>query len=193
MAYHATMASRRACPHFQHLRPADALTTGGWCFCHRPSPGPLTISAATALFRSFCYVSDLVQGLRLLLSDESDPVNSATPGDDHPQFAQTVIRLADALEVACDPTDARTGRSPDAPARHHQARTVLAGNRACRSRRGWAGDRLVPQRVKAMDAVARGPTVAARAGAQRPLAPAAGCAPTGCGVGLAWRSFSRRP
>jgi hypothetical protein len=45
--------------------------------------------------RSFCYVSDLIDGIyRLLLSKESDPVNIGNPHEmTIRQFAETVVRL----------------------------------------------------------------------------------------------------
>lgn len=48
--------------------------------------------------RSFCYVSDLMEGIyRLLMSDESDPVNIGNPEEiSLNQFAEEVIKLCDA-------------------------------------------------------------------------------------------------
>lgn len=100
-------------------------------FCRQALAGePLTVYDDGSRTRSFCYVSDLVQGLyRLLLSDESDPVNLGNPQEmTILEFAQTVIRLAGTRSEIrfVTPTDARTKddpqtRRPDIT----RARTVL--------------------------------------------------------------------
>ena len=76
MAYHRD--ARRADQHradFQHLRPAHgAATTGAWCrrFSIRRCAGqPLTIFGDGSQTRSFCYVSDLVDGLVRLVTRKS--------------------------------------------------------------------------------------------------------------------------
>ncbi|NLD74784.1 MAG: SDR family oxidoreductase [Chloroflexi bacterium] len=100
-------------------------------FCRQALAGePLTVYDDGSRTRSFCYVSDLVDGLyRLLLSEESDPVNLGNPQEmTILQFAETVIRLAGSgSEIRfITPTDARTKddpqtRRPDIT----RARTVL--------------------------------------------------------------------
>lgn len=56
---------------------------------------PLTIYGDGQQTRSFCYVSDLIDGIyRLLLSDEHDPVNIGNPNETSIlEFAQTINRL----------------------------------------------------------------------------------------------------
>jgi dTDP-glucose 4,6-dehydratase len=55
----------------------------------------LTVFGAGDQTRSFCYVSDLVDGIyRLLMSDEPDPVNIGNPKEmSILDFAQAIIRL----------------------------------------------------------------------------------------------------
>jgi dTDP-glucose 4,6-dehydratase len=56
---------------------------------------PLTIYGDGSQTRSFCYVSDLVDGIyRLLLSDEHEPVNIGNPAETTIlEFAETINRL----------------------------------------------------------------------------------------------------
>jgi dTDP-glucose 4,6-dehydratase len=56
---------------------------------------PMTVFGDGSQTRSFCYVSDLVDGIyRLLLSDETDPVNLGNPGElSVLEFARTIQRL----------------------------------------------------------------------------------------------------
>ncbi len=56
---------------------------------------PLTIYGEGEQTRSFCYVSDLIEGIyRLLLSDEHDPVNIGNPQEiSIMEFAQTINRI----------------------------------------------------------------------------------------------------
>ena len=56
---------------------------------------PLTVYGDGAQTRSFCFVSDLVEGLiRLLLSDEHDPVNIGNPAEiTIREFAETINRI----------------------------------------------------------------------------------------------------
>lgn len=60
------------------------------------SKQPLTIYGDGSQTRSFCYVSDLIDGIyRLLLSDEHDPVNIGNPTETTIlEFAETINRLA---------------------------------------------------------------------------------------------------
>ena len=55
----------------------------------------LTVFGDGSQTRSFCYVSDLIEGIyRLLMSDETNPVNIGNPAEMSVQeFAQEVIRL----------------------------------------------------------------------------------------------------
>jgi dTDP-glucose 4,6-dehydratase len=56
---------------------------------------PLTVYGAGQQTRSFCYVPDLIDGIyRLLLSDESDPVNIGNPAElTILEFATTINEL----------------------------------------------------------------------------------------------------
>ena len=58
---------------------------------------PLTIYGDGSQTRSFCYVDDLVEGIiRLLYSDEHDPVNIGNPQETTIlEFAETINRLTD--------------------------------------------------------------------------------------------------
>lgn len=91
---------------------------------------PLTVYDNGARTRSFCYVSDLVDGLvRLMGSDEAMPVNLGNPREmTILQFAQLVIKLIGSPSeiVFIAPTDERTKddpqtRQPDIT----RARTIL--------------------------------------------------------------------
>jgi len=92
---------------------------------------PLTVYDDGSRTRSFCYVSDLVDGLvRLLHSDEAMPVNLGNPGGEMTilEFARLVVRLAgSASEIHfIAPQDERTkddphSRQPDIT----RARTIL--------------------------------------------------------------------
>src|SRR5437773_642856 len=56
---------------------------------------PMTVFGDGSQTRSFCYVSDLIEGItRLLLSEEADPVNIGNPAElTVLQFAHTIRRL----------------------------------------------------------------------------------------------------
>ncbi len=56
---------------------------------------PLTVYGEGKQTRSFCYVSDLIEGIyRLLLSDETEPVNIGNPAElTIAQFAEVINRL----------------------------------------------------------------------------------------------------
>jgi dTDP-glucose 4,6-dehydratase len=56
---------------------------------------PMTVFGDGSQTRSFCYVSDLIDGIyRLLLSEESDPVNVGNPAElSVLEFARTIRRL----------------------------------------------------------------------------------------------------
>jgi dTDP-glucose 4,6-dehydratase len=55
----------------------------------------MTVFGDGSQTRSFCYVSDLIEGIyRLLLSDEPDPVNIGNPSElSVLEFARTIKRL----------------------------------------------------------------------------------------------------
>ncbi|MDM8529372.1 SDR family oxidoreductase [Anaerolineales bacterium HSG24] len=77
---------------------------------------PLTVFGDGTRTRSFCYVSDLVEGIyRLLLSDEPDPVNIGNPSEmSILDFAKTVIRLTNSSsEISfIEPEDTRIKDDP---------------------------------------------------------------------------------
>ena len=82
----------------------------------------LTIFGDGTQTRSFCYVSDLVDGLyRLLFSDEPYPVNLGNPNEmTILEFAEVVRKLAGAKsKVVFEPLPA--GRSPAAQTRYQQS------------------------------------------------------------------------
>jgi dTDP-glucose 4,6-dehydratase len=56
---------------------------------------PMTVFGDGSQTRSFCYVSDLIDGIyRLLLSDEAEPVNIGNPAElSVLEFARTIRRL----------------------------------------------------------------------------------------------------
>lgn len=79
---------------------------------------PLTVFGDGSQTRSFCYVSDLIEGIyRLLLSDQVDPVNVGNPSE------MTVLRFAEAIRELTGttstivhkplPTDDPRQRRPD--------------------------------------------------------------------------------
>ncbi len=90
---------------------------------------PLTIFGDGSQTRSFCYVSDLVDGLyRLLLSSEELPVNLGNPRElTIGEFAKTIIELtgshAGVVHHAL-PVDDPKQRCPDIT----KARTILGWN-----------------------------------------------------------------
>jgi dTDP-glucose 4,6-dehydratase len=79
---------------------------------------PLTVYGDGSQTRSFCYISDLVEGIvRLLASDYSGPVNLGNPREmSILQFAQTIVRLSRAWsDIAFRPlpVDDPKVRQPD--------------------------------------------------------------------------------
>jgi len=77
---------------------------------------PLTVYDDGSRTRSFCYISDLVEGLyHLLLSDETDPVNLGNPQEiTILDFAHKVLQASgsSSLIVFVTPTDKRTRDDP---------------------------------------------------------------------------------
>ena len=77
---------------------------------------PLTVYDDGSRTRSFCFVTDLVEGiLRLMASNESDPINLGNPSEmTILEFARTVARLAggETELVHVSPTDERTKDDP---------------------------------------------------------------------------------
>lgn len=79
---------------------------------------PITVYGDGSQTRSFCYVSDLVEGMvRLLMSDETDPVNVGNPAEMSVlAFAEMVNRLtnnAAGVEFRPLPEDDPKQRRPD--------------------------------------------------------------------------------
>ncbi len=79
---------------------------------------PLTVYGDGSQTRSFCYVSDLIEGIyRLLLSDEREPVNIGNPAETSIlDFARTINRLTGNQAGICFeplPQDDPRQRQPD--------------------------------------------------------------------------------
>ncbi len=79
---------------------------------------PLTVYGDGSQTRSFCFVTDLVDGIyRLLMSNETDPVNIGNPREmTILQFAEEIIRLTDSastIEFLDLPVDDPKTRQPD--------------------------------------------------------------------------------
>jgi dTDP-glucose 4,6-dehydratase len=76
----------------------------------------LTVYGDGSRTRSFCYVSDLMEGVyRLLLSDETEPVNIGNPAEmSILDFAKKVVELTDSKSeiVFIEPTDMRIKDDP---------------------------------------------------------------------------------
>ncbi len=97
MAYHrahgvATRIARIFNTYGPRMRPHDGRVVSN--FCLQALEGtPLTLYGEGQQTRSFCYVSDLVEGLyRLLLSEETEPVNLGNPTE------RTIRELVSVLE-----------------------------------------------------------------------------------------------
>jgi dTDP-glucose 4,6-dehydratase len=91
---------------------------------------PLTVYDDGTRTRSFCYVSDLIDGLyRLLMSDEPEPVNLGNPHEiTMLELANTVIALTGSASPVAfvAPRDARTENDPQTRQPDiSRARTVL--------------------------------------------------------------------
>ncbi len=80
----------------------------------------VTIFGDGSQTRSFCYVTDLVDGIiRLMQSDLNEPVNIGNPHEmTIEEIAETIIRMTGSHEPARLPAAARR-RPEGAPARHH--------------------------------------------------------------------------
>jgi dTDP-glucose 4,6-dehydratase len=75
---------------------------------------PLTVYGEGQQTRSFCYVSDLVEGIyRLLLSDEHNPVNIGNPNEiTIREFAETINRIVGNPGGIIQKLDLRLGDDP---------------------------------------------------------------------------------
>ncbi len=86
--------------------------------CQALKDEPITVYGDGSQTRSFCFVSDLVEGLtRLLWSDEADPVNVGNPNEmTILQFAEKIIALSGSgsqIEYRPLPEDDPQVRQPD--------------------------------------------------------------------------------
>ncbi len=100
------------------MRPDDGRIVTNFA-CQALRGKPLTLYGEGNQTRSFCYVSDLVEGFyRLLLSNETRPVNLGTPEEyTVRQVAEMIIELTDSTsEIVCVPqpfADDPRQRKPD--------------------------------------------------------------------------------
>jgi dTDP-glucose 4,6-dehydratase len=76
------------------MRPRDGRVVPA-LICQALAGEPMTVFGDGSQTRSFCYVSDLIDGIyRLLLSDVSEPVNIGNPAElSVLEFAKTIRRL----------------------------------------------------------------------------------------------------
>ena len=99
---------------------------------------PLTVYGDGSQTRSFCYVDDLVEGIkRLLFTDFHEPVNLGNPSEiTILEFAKEILALSGSKSpIVYQP--AAAGRSEAAPARHHRARnSCSAGSRRSTGMKG---------------------------------------------------------
>src|SRR5262245_46307081 len=77
----------------ERMRPRDGRVVPA-LICQALAGEPMTVFGDGSQTRSFCYVSDLVDGIyRLLLSDETEPVNIGNPAElSVLEFARTIHR-----------------------------------------------------------------------------------------------------
>jgi dTDP-glucose 4,6-dehydratase len=99
------------------LRPSDGRVVSNFV-AQALGGDPLTIYGDGRQTRSFCYISDLVEGLlRMLISDEAGPVNLGNPSEiSILELATIIIGLtgsASVLDFRPAPTDDPTNRRPD--------------------------------------------------------------------------------
>jgi dTDP-glucose 4,6-dehydratase len=101
----------------ERMRPRDGRVVPA-LICQALAGEPMTVFGDGSQTRSFCYVSDLIEGIyRLLLSDVSEPVNIGNPAElSVLEFAKTIRRLtATKSEIAFKPlpVDDPKVRQPD--------------------------------------------------------------------------------
>jgi len=99
------------------LRPSDGRVVSNFV-AQAISGKPLTIYGDGRQTRSFCYVSDLIEGLvRMLTSTEAGPINLGNPNEISVlELAHTVLRLTgsdSSLEFRPAPEDDPNTRQPD--------------------------------------------------------------------------------
>jgi dTDP-glucose 4,6-dehydratase len=78
----------------ERMRPRDGRVVPA-LICQALAGEPMTVFGDGSQTRSFCYVSDLIEGIyRLLMSDEQDPVNIGNPRElSVLDFARTIQKL----------------------------------------------------------------------------------------------------
>jgi dTDP-glucose 4,6-dehydratase len=78
----------------ERMRPRDGRVVPA-LICQALAGEPMTVFGDGSQTRSFCYVSDLIEGIyRLLLSGEADPVNIGNPSElSVLEFARTIRKL----------------------------------------------------------------------------------------------------
>jgi dTDP-glucose 4,6-dehydratase len=101
----------------ERMRPRDGRVVPA-LICQALAGEPMTVFGDGSQTRSFCYVSDLVDGIyRLLLSDVPDPVNIGNPAElSVLDFAKTIRRLTGTrseIEFRPLPVDDPKVRQPD--------------------------------------------------------------------------------
>ena len=116
------------------LRPSDGRVVSNFV-AQALNGEPLTIYGDGRQTRSFCYVSDLIEGLlRMLASDQVGPVNLGNPTEisiiELARIVVSLTGLASAFEFQPAPQDDPTTRQPDIA----KAMTLL----------GWAPTVLLP-------------------------------------------------
>ena len=112
------------------MRPRDGRVVPA-LICQALAGEPMTVFGDGSQTRSFCYVSDLIDGIyRLLQSDEPDPVNIGNPAE------LSVLEFARTIREAHRRPAARSssGRCPSTTRRcasrtSRRRRTLLGGNR----------------------------------------------------------------
>jgi dTDP-glucose 4,6-dehydratase len=101
----------------ERMRPRDGRVVPA-LICQALAGEAMTVFGDGSQTRSFCYVSDLIEGIyRLLLSDVSEPVNIGNPAElSVLEFAKTIRRLTGTKsEIAFKPlpVDDPKVRQPD--------------------------------------------------------------------------------
>jgi len=78
----------------ERMRPKDGRVVPA-LICQALAREPMTVFGDGSQTRSFCYVSDLIEGIyRLLISNETDPINIGNPSElSVLEFARTIRKL----------------------------------------------------------------------------------------------------
>jgi dTDP-glucose 4,6-dehydratase len=130
MAYHrthniATRIVRIFNTYGERMRPRDGRVVPA-LIGQALAGEPMTVFGDGSQTRSFCYVSDLVDGIyRLLLSEETDPVNIGNPAElsvlDFARTIQALTKTSSPIVFKPLPVDDPKVRQPDIT----KARAVL--------------------------------------------------------------------